>query len=671
MPRAAAPLSKGSEEDEPQRAPSPRTSAIDSNDLPSQTTTVRSASVEVPSDSESSPSPSPSSPSPSPSAAAVPGIEFEEDSSEAVQGLEALAAAAAPAAPALRTLLSPSPTPAAADTEARVLSRLFGSLEADSAEDTAWERFVSPSEPLRKAVKGRVGAVIEKADSCMAAACMTLRIGPIMARFLTRLLSQETQRLGRADFSAMLLARDFLPAVCTVLLRLPHIVRAALSVEDTAKAMDVALFDVLLAIEPTLRAFPELLRLPDLQRSVRALEEHLMESCVWMEPEGPLYPLLEAECSATGDAHGGTLSSPLLASVSKLRASKKALEALSGFTSSGASLTRLELFFRKFLRLASVRLQVATKSLGLPAAVAQMSWEFFVELVEAEGRPGRARLFQHRHLNQILMAVLYAVARMLDHERTFAQIASSLRGCQRHLGLTVSSWIDPATGHTAPVRCDRQRSCDYFTFYNEIFLPPLQKRLLRLLHLHQRAVEEMDWESGSLLSPPVTSATDTKRLRSASAANPNAPNGPVQLLDRLFTPAPLPAPLPSRNLSPNVCLELASLTSPLRSGPSRGHPKAVPASTTYELYDPASGGAKGTGFAAGQGTSETEYDDEDVHGLGVSEQTHQETSSSFPSSYTQHQLHLNSPNSAADARHRKTRLPPHPDDFSFSSTSAG
>ena len=168
-------------------------------------------------------------------------------------------------------------------------------------------------------------------------------------------------------------------------------------------------------------------------------------------------------------------------------------------------MTRLEIFFRKYLRLASQRLQLATLRLGLSNSVTQLSWEFFFDLIKSEGGNG-VEMFKNRHLNQILMATIYCCAGLLEEERSFHQICQVLPSSQSN-----ATWSTKVS-----ISADTEDSCDFFTFYNEIFLPPLRKRIEALLLQFK---EEKKKDSKWILNELFTTAPFPKNTSYQIAEN--------------------------------------------------------------------------------------------------------------------------------------------------------
>jgi len=545
------------------RASSPKTSNIDSNDITSQATVTSTLIT----DSSS------------------------EDEDFAAQGLEALAAAAAPVISTTRNTIAPSPmssTESAVD-EDMSLASLFAPTNISL--DSLVERHVADPGKRPMALNTLLD-IINRTNHLLQSASISLRVDHIFIQFLSRLLPYEAARTQRADFAYLLVVPEFLPAVAVVLSRLTRLSAVALSLTQATTALQSTLFDVLLVIEPVVRMLPELMKLPSVNAELRALEQYLIESAVWQEC-APFYRLLADEDSVQANVN------PVISKLARpIYASHKALESLTGFASNGSALTRLELFFRKFLRLASIRLQLATRALGLPLMVSQLAWEFFVELAGSEGHfvdGHRCKLFYRRHLNHILMAVLFSVARLSDQERTFAQIAACLPDSHYYWNKKESeddeetelmhAWMDMRTGRISKVFVsedggDRGSSfCDFFTFYNQIFLPPLQRRLQRLVDVqeevrHQSKRHRMSQSSMSLLCT-----------------------------EKLFTSAPIPSPKPRRHLSDNVSIEVA------RVDGFRQTPSPFP-SQSFQYINPVQ--KQYTPPVVHNSTSSTPYSDEEL-----------------------------------------------------------
>ena len=250
---------------------------------------------------------------------------------------------------------------------------------------------------------------------------------------------------------------------------LPRLISILFQIEEVSSALNSNLFDVLLSIEQVLKAIPELQNLPSTQKRLQQLQNILLESLVWKSDEigkeNILYKLIKVEFNETERLKETLESSPITSTLTGIRSSQKALETLSGFPVLGVRLTRLELFFRKYLRLAAQRLQYATVRLGLNQSIAQLSWEFFFELVQQEGTQFNS-MFKNRHLNHILLSIIYCTSHLLEDDRTFQQISQVLPSAHSQ-----STWLNRFHEE------DNESSSDFYTFYNEIFIPPLRKKI--------------------------------------------------------------------------------------------------------------------------------------------------------------------------------------------------
>lgn len=214
-------------------------------------------------------------------------------------------------------------------------------------------------------------------------------------------------------------------------------------------------WDVLMAIEPVIRAEPlisagSISTLLERERAILYWE-------VWREPE-PLYDLLLQEQAACQSRRKREqVSSP-----------EKALLSMATSSASAGPLTPLEFFFRKFLRAAAAAVEHAVHALALPSQVRELSWALFVGAVEAELR---LRLLFERNLLTLVACAVYSVAKLLDEDRSFAQIIAVF---QRHFPSFGDGWYREirVPGHGA--------RADLVYFYNHVYLGCMRERIYAL-----------------------------------------------------------------------------------------------------------------------------------------------------------------------------------------------
>lgn len=397
---------------------------------------------------------------------------FKDSSEDPTFGLKALAASAAVSLPENTTTVDrvSSPPESPLFNEVEYLGKLFNL----QVEDTEISRMYNEncSRMFSIAAKKKLNEIIEKADDLLSSKGIAMSLKNIFPVFILKLVEQETLRTGKKDLTGLLMNESFLSASATVILLIPRLVSCIISVEQVSEVLNSNLFDVLLVIENLLKAMPELMKLDEIQIRMKQLQQNLLEFLVWKSIKGRnvLYELLKLEFKEMENC-SKTISKVL----NGLLSAQKALETISGgFTST--RVTRLEIFFRKYLRLASQRLQLATLKLGLSNSVTQLSWEFFFDLIQFEGNN---EIFKNRHLNQILLATIYCCAGLLDEERSFHQICQVLQ--------SNPSWLSKVSiGESGD-------SCDFYTFYNEIFIPPLKKRIEAFLIRFKEEGKDDKW----------------------------------------------------------------------------------------------------------------------------------------------------------------------------------
>lgn len=453
------------------------------------------------------------------------------------QGLKALADASIPA----ERISSPTEEEGIIShfNEDEILGKLFTSSDLDESKiSQIYSDYCRPEMVPEARVK--LTKIIEKSDSLLQSKSISMSLKNIFPLFIQRVIEQETKRTGKTDFTNLLLDDLFLSASATVILMLPRLISILFRVEDVASTLNSNLFDVLLTIEQVLKALPELLKLPETRRRLNQMEQILLEESVWRVSgnEGGsctasvIYELLRMEFKSIACTTKCPLT--IISTLSGIRSSQRALETLSGFPSTGGGfrLSRLELFFRKFLRLAAQRLQLATFRLGLSPAVTQLSWELFFDLVQREGSHHQdqqdredSNLFKNRHLNQILLSTIYCSSHLLEEGRTFSQISQVLP--------SNTTWLT--------------KTRDFYSFYNEMFVPPLRKRIESFL-----------------------------QRRSEEKAAAEAEKGNLWILDGFLTTAPFPKN-PQFQLTTNITVN--------RLNRSAKKPRVSP-TTRYEWIDP-------------------------------------------------------------------------------------
>lgn len=453
---------------------------------------------------------------------------------DSIQGLKALAASAAASSlpihkesdkidPSFPSTTTRPSSPSFNEDEA--LGKLFNNTTTSSVQSINQILKAHCTEELCQPTEASIENLIMKANSLVQSKGISMSLNSIFGLFIQRLSSQESTRTGNSNLSLLLTNERFMSAAASILLSLPRLVSIVIPMEEVVKALHSDIFDVLLTVEPLLRALPEILQLPNTIKRLQELQETILEESAWKHSSSSsctLYKLMSLEASSfSAETQGIKIQSTRLKSaLNGVRSCQKALETLTGFSTSPSKISRLELFFRKFLRLASHRLQIACTRLGLKPKVTQLAWEFFYELIQMESFSSSSSetqdnflLFKNRNLNQIILAVIYCSGRLLDQERTFQQIIQVVPTVQ---GRSISWLLKVFKDHP-------EDSCDFFTFYNETFLPLLKDRISSFLADHNAENFDEDWIVNELFtSAPLPS----NRLHliggnsTASAANP-------------------------------------------------------------------------------------------------------------------------------------------------------
>lgn len=397
---------------------------------------------------------------------------------DSILGLKALAASAVASLPETPSDRVSSPPESPELNEIEFLGKLFNSKIEDEEISTIYSE--NCSETFSEAAKKKLIEIIGRADNLLSSNGIAMSLKNVLPLYLKKLIEQESLRIGKKDLTGLLMNENFISASATVILLIPRLVSCIVSVEKVSEALNSNLFDVLLAIENVLKVIPELVKMEEVQSRMKQLQQVLLESLVWKVKNGEsdLYKLLRSEFKSIEWENENFCSVSILKTLSGVRSVNKALETLSGFPSIGSRTTRLEIFFRKYLRLAAQRLQFATLRLGLSSSVTQLAWEFFFDLVQSEGINESREIFKNRHLNQILLAIIYCCAGLLEEERSLQQIYQVLPNSQNN-----NTWLSKEGGDT----------CDFYTFYNEIFVPPLKKRIETFLNRFEDEGKDDKW----------------------------------------------------------------------------------------------------------------------------------------------------------------------------------
>lgn len=310
---------------------------------------------------------------------------------------------------------------------------------------------------------------------------------------LAALLEHEARRLrygktaSKMDFTRWLSQANVLDTLLAC-----HLVYHGIA--KPAELDSVSAFDAVLLIESVVKCTH-----PHSSTGVERLrrwEEMLLVAPVWTGT-GRLYELIEAE------RKNSSTKPKVRAEVDVLASPRKALQAMTNSGPSNTRLTPLDLFFRKYFRLVVARLDSLAHGLDLPEPVQDALWQAFLALVERV-EPEK-RLLQHRHLHQILAALVYSVCKYYDRPVTFKQIIGVLGG-----NATLYKRIWMGEGHE-PV--------DLVSFYNAAFLPAMQQ-VIHSLPLNHAAHEPDDGAATVPGSPAVTPRRRQEVMQQPSLHSP-------------------------------------------------------------------------------------------------------------------------------------------------------
>lgn len=380
----------------------------------------------------------------------------------------------------------------------------------------------------RAPVWPRIQEQLERLDGRQAAA---------VTRLLERMVEGEAERVqshghgqvptqtraiygntaGQVEFSAWLGNDGFLRAL----------VAAALVYEGdvgAAEAVRAEPFDTVLVIEAVLRHAPG--RTAEAMERMKAYEEELLMGGVWATDH--IYTLIEEDRARTARL-AAAVDSP-----------RKALLSMTAAAESVSRVTRLELFFRKYFRLAVRTIDAVCRGLQLPDALQEAVWRAWLGMIEFV-EPAH-RLLQRRTLPQVMAALVYSVCRFHDLARTFRQIVAVLPADYKAI------WMG-----------EGQRPADLIAFYNQLFLPAMQQ----VIHALPPLAADTEADDGALAATvPQTPQRGAKR-------------GSLQL-DEYPLPA-LHSPVrAAHHLSKRVQLE----QSPLKHSLTKNIQPAVPAGMT-------------------------------------------------------------------------------------------
>lgn len=253
-------------------------------------------------------------------------------------------------------------------------------------------------------------------------------------------------------------------------------------------ALKISVLDVALLIETVMKAESNAASqgfnaLPtSILLKLQRWESHLVAWGVWQEEE--IFQLYQLDSSAVSNTAAPrtrtrrrSLSVPPTPRTPpppvSSRAKSSPLKALESMTSvesaselSGGRL-RLQVFLRKYLRLAATLLDRVCQGLSLPHKCRDLGWKLLLR-----GMEGEIDLFRQRHLLQILIMIVYSVGKLCDHALTFTQIITAMR----------SESLLQMAGERLYRRIPlKQRDhVDIVHLYNHEFLPRMRNRIYSL-----------------------------------------------------------------------------------------------------------------------------------------------------------------------------------------------
>ncbi|EPZ33476.1 Retinoblastoma-associated protein, A-box domain-containing protein [Rozella allomycis CSF55] len=271
---------------------------------------------------------------------------------------------------------------------------------------------------------------------------------------LESMVLAESERCGKNNFSAWLNDKTFhcsLLAICSEIVRFVFEVQP-LSTADIFKVCEITCIDYIVLVEMVIKCesnFPWIVI-----KRLKEIEERSLESTIW-DDKSPFYSIMTAE------------------DLSKENSStKKALAVISQVVPAlyGEAITRHQNNQQidankptrtQLFRLLWLRLQFWTIGLALDKEVVQGAWDVIIYIVENESR---LTILKNRHLDQILICIVYGVCKILNCEKSFKEI--------------LCLYKDQPQFQDSTYRCvymgPNEPSVDIIRFYNTIFIPTLK-----------------------------------------------------------------------------------------------------------------------------------------------------------------------------------------------------
>ncbi|XP_031486924.1 retinoblastoma-related protein-like [Nymphaea colorata] len=136
--------------------------------------------------------------------------------------------------------------------------------------------------------------------------------------------------------------------------------------------------------------------------------------------------------------------------------------------------TGINVFFRKVLKLAAIRIKSLCERLQQPNTVMGCVYSLIQQILDRQ-----TALFFNRHIDQLILSSLYGVSKISNLRLTFKEITFNYRKqpqCKPQVFCYV--FVDwPSSSHNGKTGQDH---VDIITFYNELFVPAVKPLLVEL-----------------------------------------------------------------------------------------------------------------------------------------------------------------------------------------------
>ncbi|KAF3781853.1 Retinoblastoma-related protein [Nymphaea thermarum] len=136
--------------------------------------------------------------------------------------------------------------------------------------------------------------------------------------------------------------------------------------------------------------------------------------------------------------------------------------------------TGINVFFRKVLKLAAIRIKSLCERLQQPNTVMESVYSLIQQILDRQ-----TALFFNRHIDQLILCSLYGVSKISSLSLTFKEIIFNYRKqpqCKPQVFRYV--FVDwPSSSHNGKTGQDH---VDIITFYNELFVPAVKPLLVEL-----------------------------------------------------------------------------------------------------------------------------------------------------------------------------------------------